>query len=237
MRCRSPKEVTLRSVETSNDTRGPLDLQNRNTIDSSRKLFGGTTADRRRSSQEIDTDDDSLKVLRDHHEGRWIDDSEQDIWFPAGAQFDDSGKAEDDDIRASTNTSNFKPSSKDVRELFPRGSSLSPTKRKRASRRRRHSAAGEQTWQEISQNTVHARQPRDPWARARESKVEHIQKAPQAAASARASVPADYCAHFERGELRSRVCGLEYEVARLNSEVSTLKAVLHRYGVPIPKGK
>lgn len=158
----------------------------------------------------------------------------------------------------------FSPSSNDVRQLFPRSSSLSPRKHKgkrespvkRSQRQKNRATTAERrTLREMTLNTAHTRQAKSPWEKMRASKAS-IAPMPQPEASAR-SIEAVHDSGYGHGtdgtsggeneELeqhcavcgptQARVAGLEGEVARLKGEVLALKAVLRRNGLQVSKGR
>ena len=143
----------------------------------------------------------------------------------------------------------FTPSSHDVRELFPRSSSLSPSKSKRRPRAKR--TREDRALEEMAVNAADERASKDPQARA---KVRHEQATlPPTAAGSSAQLgmifedPVSHDAG-DSGQIASsrasaadagnpaRVHRLESDVTRLRGEVLALKAVLRRYGLPEPAG-
>ena len=131
----------------------------------------------------------------------------------------------------------FSPSSNDVRELFPRTSSLSPKKGERSRKRRQHTELHlHQPLREVALNSLDARQAKSPWARMKTGN----------------NKPADQTSKLKQADTRnisilqeqhdcgmclstkSRMHELEAEVARLRGEVIALKAVLRRNGIPVP---
>ena len=145
-------------------------------------------------------------------------------------------------------TGDFVPSSADVRELFPRSSSLSP-KRKRSPQSRVHkpSPKRERALQELAINTP-GRQYRSPWARAEATKAQQsptkLPKQKQAAeptpirndsvlaTAALVRSPTIQC--FKCADTGNRIADLEDEVARLKGEVLAMKAAMRRNGVSLP---
>ncbi|KAI6876049.1 hypothetical protein KC338_g586 [Hortaea werneckii] len=147
--------------------------------------------------------------------------------------------------------------SSDVRQLFPRTSSLSPKRHPNSPRNRvekptptRH----ERALQEITSNTLTRRQQqqqqqKSPWKRAEaaakkkeHSPGKHPPSEPSAPAGGKnASVlagaalfrsPPVQC--FKCADTGARVADLEDEVARLKGEVLALKAAMRRGGVALP---
>ncbi|TKA32520.1 hypothetical protein B0A50_01628 [Salinomyces thailandicus] len=139
-------------------------------------------------------------------------------------------------------------SSTDVRQLFPRTSSLSPN-RKQSPRKRieERSPRHERALQEITGNTL-GRPQRSPWARAEAAKKKEQTPVKHAAAQEvqRSVVPNDSVLAtaalvrsptmrcFQCADTGTRVTDLEDEVARLRGEMLAMKAAMRRHGVPLP---
>ncbi|KAI7286923.1 WD40 repeat-like protein [Hortaea werneckii] len=150
--------------------------------------------------------------------------------------------------------------SSDVRQLFPRTSSLSPQRHPPSSPRNRVGKPSgstpptrhERALQEITSNTLTRRQQqqqqqKSPWKRAEAKKKEpspttHVPPAPVAptggknesvlATAALIRSPPIQC--FKCADTGARVTDLQDEVARLKGEVLALKAAMRRGGVPLP---
>ncbi|TKA76102.1 hypothetical protein B0A55_04418 [Friedmanniomyces simplex] len=108
-------------------------------------------------------------------------------------------------------TGAFSPASQHVRELFPRTSSLSPTRK------------------------AVPRRPKSPWDRAKASESRPAPASKMSPPLKHKSVglvrsPGMGC--FECAEASTRISKLEDEVARLKGEVLAMKAVIRRNGVP-----
>lgn len=163
------------------------------------------------------------------------------------------GSTEEDMFTADTHVTSsgtFSPSSKDVRELFPRSSSLSPRKRRKSEKRgQRSPEPRDRNLREIVPNEAAGRFVKSPWERARAGKVaqsgfkksrgegalEPIQvfEDPATTTDGQNESPGEpHCAIC--GPTKARVQKLEAEVARLKGEVLVFKAVLRRQGVPLP---
>ncbi|KAK3720153.1 hypothetical protein LTR37_003977 [Vermiconidia calcicola] len=137
----------------------------------------------------------------------------------------------------------FSPSSNDVRELFPRSSSLSPRKRRSPRKHaQRSTVPQDKALREITLNAAVARPVKSPWARAKAKKavfgIKNIDE--------RVNIPDENLKHSDGataspephcnvcGPTKARVHELESEVARLRGEMLVLKSVLRRQGVPMP---
>ena len=152
-----------------------------------------------------------------------------------------------------TSSDAFAPSSQDVRELFPRTSSLSPNKRQKSGKRkqsRKRSArtreAQDMNLRELVPNQVSGRVARSPWARAKAERtgrgLVHIQK--QDGADSVQAIERATTDHGKEnddqghcsvcGPTKDRLIELEAEVTRLKGEVLVFKSVLRRQGVPLP---
>ncbi|KAI7698655.1 hypothetical protein KC353_g16853 [Hortaea werneckii] len=149
--------------------------------------------------------------------------------------------------------------SSDVRQLFPRTSSLSP---KRHASSPRHHRVGkpaapipkghERALQEITSNTLTRRrqqqQQKSPWKRAEavakkteQSPVKHLpsehhspEKKNESVLASAALVRSPPIQCFKCADTGARVTDLEDEVARLKGEVLAMKAAMRRSGVPLP---
>ena len=128
----------------------------------------------------------------------------------------------------------FSPSSSEVRDLFPRTSSLSPRKSKQA-RKSDRAAPGTKArpLAEVTLNTLSTSHAKSPWARARAQKNRKAQQPTNTEQAINRNTTkshkqphCDICV-----PTKSRVIELEAEVARLNGEVLALKAILRRNGV------
>lgn len=149
------------------------------------------------------------------------------------------GSTEDGMETARTNLSQsgaFSPSSNDVRELFPRTSSLSPKKGKRSGQRLGTTAESlPPALREVSLNSLARGQAKSPWARAQagrnkqERDVVRGEQKERNIAAHEGQPHCDVC-----GPTRKRVKKLEGEVARLKGEVIALKAMLRRNDIPLP---
>ncbi|KAI7221690.1 WD40 repeat-like protein [Hortaea werneckii] len=149
--------------------------------------------------------------------------------------------------------------SSDVRQLFPRTSSLSPKRHPSSPRNRVGKPAAptptkhERALQEITSNTLTRRQQqqqqqKSPWKRAEavakrkeQSPVKHLPSdhhSPEKkndsvlASAALVRSPPIHC--FKCTDTGARVTDLEDEVARLKGEVLAMKAAMRRSGVPLP---
>ncbi|EME49891.1 hypothetical protein DOTSEDRAFT_20297 [Dothistroma septosporum NZE10] len=138
--------------------------------------------------------------------------------------------------------------SADVRNLFPRTSSLSPNQRKRTARRD-HARSPQQrpaTLTEVAVNTAIGKPSRSPWDKVKVSKrLAGKQSSP---ARKQGGVPVYEDLYTMAGALpRSEVQGcatcpetnarlrdLEGEMAQLRGEVLAIKAVMRRNGLPLP---
>ncbi|KAK3711701.1 hypothetical protein LTR37_009478 [Vermiconidia calcicola] len=138
----------------------------------------------------------------------------------------------------------FSPSSNDVRELFPRSSSLSPRRRHRSQRKQllRSTVPQDMALREVTLNAALTRPVKSPWARAKAKKARHglennnervgvLDENLQLSDGATAphEPHCNVC-----GPTKARVHELESEVARLKGEMLVLKSVLRRQGVPMP---
>lgn len=142
----------------------------------------------------------------------------------------------------------FTPSSADVRELFPRSSSLSPKRKRSPGKRGQRSPRNHaRALQEITGNTV-PRQPVSPWIKAkavkgaqsptkspvRKQAAEPIQVRDDSVLATARLVRSPSIRCFKCVDTASRVSDLEDEVARLKGEVLGLKAALRRNGIAHP---
>lgn len=163
------------------------------------------------------------------------------------------GSTDEDMHTAGTHISSngtFSPSSNDVRELFPRSSSLSPRKGRSPRRRlQRSSRPHDYTLRELASNTVANRQVKSPWARAKASrKVEnsrnpsnrHInhgdiqvfEDVVQHQADENGPPTRRHCNYCV--QTRSRVRTLEVEVSQLKAQTLALKLELRKHGLRLP---
>ena len=145
----------------------------------------------------------------------------------------------------------FSPSSNDVRELFPRSSSLSPRKLRRLKTQlHRSPPAYDRSLREVALNVALGQQEKSPWARAKAGK--HRQSAAQSAGRKLTNAPIqvfeDQAQRRQNGTMgsvsephcsvcsptKARVHDLESEVVRLKGEVLALKSALRRGGVALP---
>ena len=129
----------------------------------------------------------------------------------------------------------FSPSSQEVRELFPRSSSLSP--RKRRNPQKQPLTAENQTLCEVAGNAA-GRQAKSLWARAKAGKKsapkgaeEYVHVLDDATVTNRGS-PEPRCEVCSPTKHRER--DLEDEVAQLKGEILALKAALRRNGISLP---
>ena len=161
------------------------------------------------------------------------------------------GSTDDDMLTAHTHISPggaFSPSSNDVRDLFPRSSSLSPKKGRR-SRKQGHDAheRPHQPLRDIALNSVAVRQNKSPWARVKAGEINGGCFGTTTAQTKHR----DIRVFEDQGQniitnnpqhahcsiclpTKSRVYELEEEVAHLKGEVLALKAVLRRNGIAVP---
>jgi WD40 repeat protein len=150
------------------------------------------------------------------------------------------GSTEDDMETAHTHISPsgaFSPSSNDVRDLFPRTSSLSPKKGGRSRKRIQNTEVHlHQPLREVALNSLDAQQAKSPWARveADKDKPGGQTSKPKQAGTHNISIFEDqHCCRFCL-TTRAQMQEIEGEVARLKGEVIALKAVLRRNGIPLP---
>jgi hypothetical protein len=150
------------------------------------------------------------------------------------------GSTEDDMETAHTHISPsgaFSPSSNDVRYLFPRTSSLSPKKGGRSRHRLRNTEVHlHRPLREVALNSLDAQQAKSPWARVKADKNKPGSQTSQPKQADTQSISISEDQHCCRGRLttRGQMQEVEGEVARLKGEVVALKAVLRRYGIPLP---
>ena len=138
----------------------------------------------------------------------------------------------------------FLPSSKDVRELFPRSSSLSP--RKYRKKNLRSPTKGNHTLRDIAPNAAAGRQRQTPWERAKAGSAitnhakplqhqSHAEKKPstqnQGPNRPRGGVE-PHCTVCS--STKTKVNDLEHELFRLKGEVIAMKAALRQNDVPLP---
>lgn len=130
----------------------------------------------------------------------------------------------------------FSPSSKDIHDLFPRTSSLSPKKDRRSRHRRETSPERpHRPLREVSLNSVVSKKPKSPWARAKAGQhSDGSELKPSDKLKNHDITRAEAQPHCEIClPTQSRVHELEGELARLKGEVIALKAVLRRNGIPV----
>lgn len=141
--------------------------------------------------------------------------------------------------RMSPENGAFSPTSREVRDLFPRTSSLSPRQRKSPKRSpQRRKPLKEATLTSMAVNGAFGRRPKSPWARA---KAEKGTKPIQVLEDPPPVIPgslqrSDGFACLSCPETKARVHALEGEVAHLKGEVLALKAILRRNGLPFQAG-
>lgn len=148
----------------------------------------------------------------------------------------------------------FYPGSEDVRELFPRSSSLSPRK-DRSAKGKRSTTRRDRTLTNIAVNSAFGRrQPKSPWARAKAAKPasnlvhsttksfrknQYVTVLQDESSENR---PPEWCGLIRNPsyeclacpEMKARMQDLEGEVAHLKGEVLALKAALRQNGLPFP---
>lgn len=134
----------------------------------------------------------------------------------------------------------FFPVSEDVRELFPRSSSLSPHKKSGTKRNvQKPVARRDRTLTSMAVNASFGRPRKDPWTRvksrkgARDAEVQ-VWEDPPVQSSNVPNDEASTCVACP--QVNPRVRALEDEVARLRAEVIALKTVLRRNGLTLPAG-
>nr|POF02585.1 hypothetical protein CFP56_58217 [Quercus suber] len=147
------------------------------------------------------------------------------------------GSTTEDMLSARTHFSpeqGLSPSSKDICNLFPRTSSLSPrTTASRAQKSRQVQSSRRQGLKEMNPNMSPLR--KSPWARAKASKTasataaETLDGTPEMVRS-----PSMAC--FDCASNGPRIARLEGDVLQLKGEVLALKAMLRRHGLPLPPG-
>lgn len=154
------------------------------------------------------------------------------------------GSTEDDAFSTARSqqspTAAFSPQSEQVRELFPRSSSLSPGKKSSPRKPHLRSPIGkENTLTRMAVNATFGPQSKSPWARVKAGK--HAQPEPiQVYEDADGATMSGALPRSEGfncltcPETKARVQGLESEVAQLKGEVIALKAILRRNGLPFP---
>ncbi|CAK3884870.1 uncharacterized protein RCC_06289 [Lecanosticta acicola] len=140
--------------------------------------------------------------------------------------------------RLSPNNGTFSPASEDVRELFPRSSSLSPRQRRSAKRK---SPLKEAQHTSVAINGALGRRPeKSPWARAKAEKggksVQVLEDPPTTTMSGALPRSEEGLTCLSCPETKARVQALEGEVAHLKGEVLALKAMLRRNGLPVSAG-
>jgi hypothetical protein len=130
----------------------------------------------------------------------------------------------------------FSPSSNDVRDLFPRTSSLSPKKGARSRNRLRNTEVHlHRPLREVALNSLHAQQAKSPWARVKADKNKPGGQTSQLKQADTQNIGIFEDQHCCRVCLttREQMQEVEGEVARLKGEVIALKAVLRRNGIPL----
>ncbi|KAK4508662.1 hypothetical protein PRZ48_002401 [Zasmidium cellare] len=132
----------------------------------------------------------------------------------------------------------FSPQSEQVRELFPRSSSLSPAKNRGARKTSRRSPVGkENSLTRMAINAAFGQQSKSPWARVKSGKSARLLQVYEDADGAVMSGALPRSEGFTCltcPETKARVQGLESEVAQLKGEVLAMKAILRRNGLPFP---
>ena len=150
------------------------------------------------------------------------------------------GSTEDDMETAHIHISpngGFSPSSNDVRDLFPRTSSLSPKKGARSRNRPQYTEVHlHQPLREVALNSLGAGQAKSPWARVKADKHKPGGQTSKLIQADTRNISVLEDQHYGSICLptRSRVHELEGEVVHLKGEVIALKAVLRRNGIPLP---
>ncbi|KXL47340.1 hypothetical protein M433DRAFT_152867 [Acidomyces richmondensis BFW] len=131
----------------------------------------------------------------------------------------------------------FSPSSAHIRQLFPRESSLSPS---RSGRHRDKQSGMSKTagtaLQEVAGNSWGRHVVKSPWAKAKALKqAQSPNHCREQKVETRAGLPKSPSVHcFTCAESKIKVMRLENEVARLKGEVLALKADLRRHGIQLP---
>lgn len=141
--------------------------------------------------------------------------------------------------RMSPTNGTFSPTSREVRDLFPRTSSLSPRQRKSPKRSpQRRKPLNEATLTSMAVNGAFGRRPKSPWARAKAEKgAKSLQVLEDPPPVIPGSLPrSEGFACLSCPETKARVHALEGEVAHLKGEVLALKAILRRNGLPFQAG-
>jgi len=132
----------------------------------------------------------------------------------------------------------FSPSSAHIRQLFPRESSLSPSRsgRRRDKQRGLSSKTVSVALQELAGNSWGRHAVKSPWIKAKALKqAQSSSHGHEQNAETRGSLirsPSTHC--FTRAESKTKIIRLETEVARLKGEVLALKADLRRHGIQLP---
>lgn len=163
------------------------------------------------------------------------------------------GTTEEEMFSAGTHvspTGHFSPASEDVRELFPRSSSLSPRRNRDTRTRPMESpTCRDLGLTAIALNEALGRPPKSPWARAKAGRrvpsprkvLQVSRKHPSGnklntrqvmATSELARSPGHQCLICP--ETTARVQVLEGEVAMMKGEILAMKALLRRNGLPFP---
>lgn len=161
------------------------------------------------------------------------------------------GSTDDEMLKLQTHVPHngaFSPSSKDVRDLFPRSSSLSPKKDRRPRKEQKASPKiSHQPLREVTLNSVNARQNKSPWVRVQAGQTRGARRGSKAGRTKDLNIPVfedqGQCMFMDTPErahcniclpTKSRVHELEGEVARLKGEVLAMKAVLRRNDIAMP---
>lgn len=137
----------------------------------------------------------------------------------------------------------FSLASDDVKNIFPRTSSVSPKRNKKdTDRRSRHSPRHRKTaLQEIASNSAAGRRPSNPWTRAKQAKSSQMEAGTGPPDPASNMQDQHAVQPYARGEICSgcaanagKVRVLEGEVAHMKGEILALRAMLRRNGIPTP---
>ena len=136
----------------------------------------------------------------------------------------------------------FSPASEDVRELFPRSSSLSPRKKAKQRQRNRpvhrgsgvyRSREGAPAFDEKLTNTDMARRSsKSPWTRAKAERLGSLGQETQALQLARPETREAFVQCTNCSDSGERLRNLEAEVAQLRDDVLALNTAIHRSGLP-----
>ncbi|KXS97952.1 hypothetical protein AC578_3392 [Pseudocercospora eumusae] len=131
----------------------------------------------------------------------------------------------------------FSPGSENVRQLFPRSSSLSPRHKKPQSPttpRRTRTQTLNLTAIALNAEIAARQQPKSPWARVRAGKHSPSPSPSRPVRKNEFVTVLDGSEMLSSCSTRDRVKNLESEVAYLKGEVLALKAVLRQNGLPFP---